>query len=88
MTEKATHKGKPIILVPRRAALGEHRNDHQLATVRQLAERPGILIAHDETELPDRIAEGLTMNARLGEESPTARRLNDALAAFIEGRPI
>lgn len=84
----AARFAKPIILMPRRAALGEHRNDHQIATVNQLAERPGILIAQDETDLPARIAEGLAMEVLPGQESPTARRLNDALAAFIEGRPI
>lgn len=42
---------KPIILFPRRAALGEHRNDHQLATANQLRHHPGVYIAWDEAEL-------------------------------------
>lgn len=42
---------KPLILVPRRAALGEHRNDHQLATARQLATRLGLKIANSSEEL-------------------------------------
>jgi len=46
----ATH-GKPLILMPRRAALGEHRNDHQLATVDHFQDRPGITIVHNEAEL-------------------------------------
>lgn len=50
---------KPILLVPRRADLGEHRNDHQLATVRKLAGRPGILVAQDETGLQEQIAAAL-----------------------------
>lgn len=29
--------GKPIIIMPRRADLGEHRNDHQLATAEKMA---------------------------------------------------
>ncbi|AOL93009.1 glycosyltransferase [Porphyrobacter sp. LM 6] len=84
----AARFAKPIVLIPRRAALEEHRNDHQLATVAQLATRPGILVARDETELSDRIAEGLAMDVLPGQEPPTARQLNDAIAAFIEGRPI
>jgi UDP-N-acetylglucosamine transferase subunit ALG13 len=79
---------KPIVLMPRRADLGEHRNDHQLATVNQLAGRPGILIAADETELPARIAEGLAITDWSATPSPTARRLHDALAGFIENRPL
>lgn len=42
---------KPLILFPRRAALDEHRNDHQLATGRALADRTGIGVAFDEAEL-------------------------------------
>ena len=42
---------KPIIFFPRRAALGEHRNNHQLATCSQLEEREGVYMAYDESEL-------------------------------------
>ncbi len=38
---------KPIIIVPRRAALGEHRNDHQMATARQLENQPGVHVAYE-----------------------------------------
>lgn len=48
---KAYKFAKPIILVPRKAALGEHRNDHQLATVSQLRKRPGIYVAETAEEL-------------------------------------
>lgn len=84
----AARCGKPILLMPRRADFGEHRNDHQLATVRKLAGRPGILVAMDETELPARIAEGLALDNGTAVQSPTARQLHAALAAFIENRPL
>jgi UDP-N-acetylglucosamine transferase subunit ALG13 len=42
---------KPILIVPRKASLGEHRNDHQLATAKWLADRPGIRVAWDESEI-------------------------------------
>lgn len=42
---------RPIIIIPRKAALGEHRNEHQLATARWLSERPGITVAWSETDL-------------------------------------
>jgi len=79
---------KPILLMPRSAELGEHRNDHQMATVRKLAGRPGIVVATDETELPARIAEALAMEDWAAAQSPTARQLHTALAAFIEARPL
>lgn len=43
--------GKPILIMPRRASLGEHRNDHQLATTRWMAERPGVSVAWDESQV-------------------------------------
>lgn len=49
--------GKPIIVMPRRAALKEHYNDHQVATSAFYAEKGLALVASDETELRIRIAE-------------------------------
>jgi UDP-N-acetylglucosamine transferase subunit ALG13 len=79
---------KPILLMPRRADFGEHRNDHQLATVGKLAGRSGILVAADESELAPRIAEGLALTDWSAVQSATARQLHAALAAFIENRPL
>ena len=45
-----TH-GRPAILLPRRAALGEHRNEHQLATARVLEGRPGVAVAWEAEEI-------------------------------------
>lgn len=84
----AARVGKPVLLMPRRAGLGEHRNDHQLATARSLQGRAGILIAMDESELAARIAEGLQHKDAAQQGSPTVRQLHAALAAFIEGRPL
>lgn len=47
----ALEHGKPMILMPRRGALQETRNDHQVATLRWLERKPGIYPAEDETEL-------------------------------------
>ncbi len=47
----AKRHGKPIVLFPRLAAFGEHRNDHQSATVSQLEGHPGIHIARCEEDL-------------------------------------
>jgi UDP-N-acetylglucosamine transferase subunit ALG13 len=84
----AARCAKPILLMPRRADLNEHRNDHQIATVGKLAGRPGILVAMDESELAPRIAEGLALTDWATTRSATASRLHAALAAFIEGQPL
>ena len=44
---------KPIIIMPRKASLGEHRNEHQMASARWLQGRPGIHVAWDEAGLVD-----------------------------------
>jgi UDP-N-acetylglucosamine transferase subunit ALG13 len=51
----ALELGTPIVVMPRRAALGEHRNDHQLATARRFAEQGSIAVAFDEAELHARL---------------------------------
>lgn len=42
---------KPIIVMPRKCSLGEHRNDHQFATVKRFGELGHITVANDENEL-------------------------------------
>lgn len=56
----AKRYGKPIILFPRKSSFGEHRNDHQLATVRQLQDRPGIYVAYSREDLTRLLASNLT----------------------------
>jgi UDP-N-acetylglucosamine transferase subunit ALG13 len=43
--------GKPIIIMPRRVALGDHRNDHQMATAKRFLAQEGVWVAWDENEL-------------------------------------
>ena len=42
---------KPIIVFPRIAALGEHRNEHQLATAAKMKEEGWCYVATDKDEL-------------------------------------
>ncbi|MBK7405909.1 MAG: glucuronosyltransferase [Phycisphaerales bacterium] len=76
--------GKPIVIMPRRAALGEQRNDHQLATAARFEGRTGVFVAHDETELPA-ILDGLA-DLQAGEPIPpfAAPTLIKAIREFID----
>ena len=47
----ALHNGKPILVMPKKANLGEHRNEHQTATARRMSEIGGVNVAFDEAEL-------------------------------------
>ena len=75
---------KPIVLFPRRLEHGEHRNDHQVATVRNLEGRSSVLIALDEDDLARKIEEGLAMGNATATLSPTAEQLRRSIASFIE----
>lgn len=70
---------KPIILFPRRAALGEHRNDHQLATCQQLDGAPGLSVAYDEPRLLQLLSD--RVNTSLSE--PTSGGIGSALGRGI-----
>jgi UDP-N-acetylglucosamine transferase subunit ALG13 len=48
----AMSAGKQICIMPRQTKYGEHRNDHQLATIERLRDHPGLYKAWDENELP------------------------------------
>lgn len=42
---------KPLILMARRASLGEHRNDHQIATAAQISRFRGVYIAESSEDI-------------------------------------
>lgn len=83
----ALEAGKPMLLMPRRAALGETRNDHQQATARWLSSRDGIHIAEDVDQLARALNQWVSRR-----ESPLPRgvsataqpRLIAALRHFIK----
>ncbi|MFY0620755.1 MAG: glycosyltransferase family 28 protein [Pelagimonas sp.] len=83
----AAELGKPVIIMPRRAAFGEHRNDHQLATASEMRKLPNVLVAEDETQLSEAL--GLAMSETSGHGgciSPYASPdLLSAVSDFIRG---
>lgn len=44
---------KPIIIFPRLVSLGEHRNDHQMATAMKINEKGYAYVAYDKKQLKD-----------------------------------
>lgn len=55
---------KPLLVMPRRATLGEQRNEHQLATAHRLLEMGKITVAFDEEELRARLNNFAELQAR------------------------
>lgn len=80
----ALELGKQIIVMPRRGNLGEHRNDHQVATAKRFAEQGRILAAFNEDELFDKLdhLEMLNKAERLSAEA--SPHLIVTIRTFIE----
>ena len=82
----AVEAGKPLLMLPRLKAEGEHNTDHQLATAASICHRPGLFVAADAADLKARAAEmfavGATPPAAI---APFAdQRFTDRIRAFIE----
>ena len=83
----ALEAGKPILVMPRRFALQEQRNDHQLATAEHLCERPGVIVAMDERELRARLEEIDDIPSAPPISPSASPELLDALRSFVESTP-
>ncbi|MEM8842304.1 MAG: glycosyltransferase [Pseudomonadota bacterium] len=84
----AAELGKPVVIMPRRAELGEHRNDHQLATAAEMARLENVTVAQDAEELAagiDRALAAPALSAALSATAPA--ELIDAVSRFIAGAP-
>ncbi len=75
---------KPILVMPRRADLGEQRNDHQLASARRFSELGVVHVAMDEEELA-RMLDGLSELRSRSQIGPHASGgLVERLNAFLD----
>lgn len=83
----ALNHGKPILVMPRLASLGEHRNEHQLATARRMHDLGAVSVAFDEAELRRQLAHIEELVAR-SEIGPFAEEnLLFAIRDFIKEQP-
>lgn len=80
----ARAEAKPLLLMARRSALGEHRNDHQQATLTQMRHIPGIYALDDDTDFLALLRqESLTVMADT--QTPQRTRLVARLSQEIAG---
>jgi UDP-N-acetylglucosamine transferase subunit ALG13 len=78
----ARRHAKPLVLFPRLGTLDEHRNDHQVATLRALEGRRGIYTARDGDELAA-ILRGPLEAPDDDRANPERDRLRDAVGGFM-----
>jgi UDP-N-acetylglucosamine transferase subunit ALG13 len=81
---QALYLGKPLLVLPRLAALGETRNDHQVGTARYFAERQQLLMAESGDEfsrLMDRLVSFTPVNLIGAAASP---ELIERIRTFLD----
>jgi len=75
---------KPIIIFPRLSSKGEHRNDHQLATCKQMCKTPGVFAAYDEERLLSLLLnEEVYLPPPLESVSLSKANLENAIRSFL-----
>ena len=79
----AIELGKPVLIMPRRADLGEQRNDHQIATVRKLGSLGLATVANDEGELAARLEKLDELQVARGERVQELDKLLQTLRHFL-----
>ena len=79
----ALEAGTPILVMPRRAALLETRNDHQVATAERFLEMGRVAVAMDEHELPGMLDQISNLKAGGVISSQASPELLQALADFV-----
>ena len=79
----ALDSGLPVILMPRDHRFGEHRDDHQFQTARQLEKMGLLVVAWDEKQLPELIERELLQPTRRERSTPRGAELLGYLRGYI-----
>lgn len=79
----AMELGKPIVVMPRRAILGEQRSEHQVATANRFADLGVVVVAADEHELRARLDELDLMTTTVKINTDASVELIDRLRSFL-----
>jgi UDP-N-acetylglucosamine transferase subunit ALG13 len=74
---------KPIVIFPRSAALGEHRNDHQLATAGSFSNVAGIYVTNTKDELLVLLNSKDKLESGVLDESDEYKKLKKNLVGII-----
>ena len=81
----ALEAGRPMIIMPKLPRLGEHRNDHQVATAKRLGQRQGIIVAWDENDLVTKLDSEAQLSNPTMIAPAASPELIATLRAFIAG---
>jgi len=80
---KCLDRGKPLIIMPRLGSLGEHRNDHQVATAKRFSHIAAIRIVQNDDELFDALEKPYDISSSQDNNPANLNQLVSALREFI-----
>ena len=75
--------GKPILIFPRIAALGEQRNEHQMATARRLSAMGKVNVAFDDASLREMLQQLDTLKPKEAIGASASEELTNSIKNFI-----
>jgi beta-1,4-N-acetylglucosaminyltransferase len=83
----ALDNNKPLLVMPRLKKKGEAVNDHQMAIAKKYEQFGHLLVAYDETDLPEKIVKLRTFipNTRHSQANMVAERIKNFLAEICPG---
>lgn len=81
----ALRAGTPIVVVPRREALKEHFNDHQLEIAEAVKGRPGVEVVHDIARLGEAIKRLQGLKGKVRPERP-GEGIISAISEFLDSK--
>lgn len=84
----ALNASKPLLIIPRKLTLKEHRNDHQMATAKKIKELNYVHVAMDDTEFLEKLNKLLvepSLSPIFSIGSFASDGLLASLESFIEG---
>lgn len=81
----ALTQAKPLLILPRLASMGEHRNDHQIATAKKMQDLGYVQVAFDEKELVQKLLQ-MSTATNGSASSPQIRKVaSDSLISSVRG---
>lgn len=75
---------KPIVILPRKVSLKEHRNDHQLSTVERFSNVKGCFIALFESDIPGAIKSAQNFKITISRSQSAPEQMIKTLRSILQ----
>jgi UDP-N-acetylglucosamine transferase subunit ALG13 len=76
--------GIPVIIIPRLLEFGEHRNDHQLSTIKKFSNRDGVFACEDINDLETVFADALSYTRKKHANNDSCINFSRKLMSIVD----